>query len=145
MKEHERLTLELAEQTPGFCRRCANPAGELWVEHDANDQPEPKYVWLCKRCSDEIVDPHPRLYHSISPNTPAPGAMRLCADCRFRDGGTCHNPDAGFNGGKGLNITCCKPIVAHIDGRDSSGKRRSWWMRIYDKPPSACSGHTPKE
>lgn len=109
----------------------------LWQEHDENDQPEARYILLCLRCGDQLIEPHVRLYGSLDRNTPAPGAMEICADCRFRDGTWCAR--AKCNGGEGVVITAVQPTTAFVDGM-RGGRRTGWRMLIYPKPPSACSG-----
>lgn len=129
---------------PCECRKCGiiGPAVELWQEHDDNDQPEHRYLWLCGACSDRIVDKHERLYARINRNTPAPGAMALCIRCVHRNArGLCLT--ARSNGGPGMTITGPKPTVMHIDGRDSAGKRWSRNVRTYSSPPTRCSAHSP--
>lgn len=137
-----RLTTMLAgPDKPEVCRCCGDADASLWQEHDDRDQPEHRYLWLCEKCSDRIIEPHPRLYAKIDDNTPAPGAMRICADCTLRAaGGRCACPTAKANGGPGINITTTTGFHGFIDGRDKSGRR--WGRRFthYPSPPSACSG-----
>ena len=139
-----RLTETLPVKEPGRCCSCG--AGEpdvilaIWQEHDQADKPEARYLLLCPKCSDQIIEPHPRLYDKIDSNAPAPGAMAICANCLARVGLRC--PAAKANGGPGVVITCSQAGTAHMDGRGPKG-RWSRWIKIYGAPPSACTGHIP--
>ena len=73
-----------------------------WQECDEEDQPTPRFVVLCQRCSELIIDPHPRLYRALDPHFPMPGVMPLCELCVSRNGIVCASPQAKFNGGPGL-------------------------------------------
>lgn len=131
-----RLSQTLPHLHPLKCAECGRPERDrlltLWQECDEQDRPENRYVLLCKPCGDRIVGPHVRLYRSIDRNSPAPGAMEICADCRFRDGLWCAR--AKCNGGEGVTITAAQPLRGFIDGRDYSGPFTS-----YATPPSACT------
>ena len=105
----------------------------LWQEHDREDKPETRYVLLCDACSRKLIEPHVRLYAEIDNKSPAPGAMEICADCRFRDGLWCAK--AKSNGGEGVTITAAKPSRGFIDGARYSGP-----FTFYPVAPSACSG-----
>lgn len=146
MKNWPRLTETLTGSTrPGACRSCGECVFganlELWREHDENDQPEPRFLWLCSRCSKELIEPHVRLYGTVNENSPAPGAMLLCVDCVHGKTGLCANPAAKMNGGSGLNITVAPYSVAFVDGV-RNGKRCGWRETIFEGPPRACSGRT---
>ena len=74
----------------------------IWQEHDDADRPELRYIVLCGACADRLIEPHPRLYRRLDRNEPAPGVMRICEDCRHRQGGRCVSPRARAHGGPGL-------------------------------------------
>jgi hypothetical protein len=140
-------TLPLCE--PMRCGQCGETEENctsdirLWQEHDASDRPEPIWFWLCQTCSDRIIEPHPRLYECVSEHAPAPGAMRICSDCPHRHKTRCSCPAAKLNGGPGILVNAVQPLVMHIDGRDSKGRRFGNWHKSYALPPSGCSGKTP--
>lgn len=96
-------------------------------------------MFLCPRCSNELIEPHPRLYRAFQPNEPLPGVMDLCADCIHREGSRCKCPLAMFNGGPapGLDIKLPENSVtrAFVDGRRYSGP-----MTFYTAPAVSCSG-----
>lgn len=124
---------------PGRCQGCGTegPGLSRWREHDANDSPTPVVVVLCKRCEDERIEKHPRLYARLSENEPAPGSMGLCADCRHRDGTACAHPDLKANGGPGLMLTIPQPTRVHVC---RSPRRLSGWLTIWPHEPRACAG-----
>jgi hypothetical protein len=128
--------------SPLLCQKCqSSHRVQTWIEHDAADQPERKFVVLCRQCSDAIIPPHPRLYAEAPVNAPIPGVMAICFECIHRQGTACICPAAKFNGGAGIQVTAAKPLVCHIDGRDpKSGKRFGRWIHDYSTPPSACTG-----
>lgn len=121
------------------CQRCGHTGPEVrgWIEHDHHDQPEYLYVFLCKKCSNVLIDPHPRLYSQVMPNAPLPGIMDICADCRHRLRSQCISKLAKFNGGPGLKIDIVAPATAHIT---CSPRRNSGWIKIYTHPATGCSG-----
>jgi hypothetical protein len=126
---------------PHLCQNCQSGDFNLgiWIEHDEADQPTSTLIALCQRCSDKIIEPHPRLYAQAPVNAPIPGAMSLCILCVFRDGLRCRM--AKLNGGPGITVTAAKPLVCHIDGRDrKTGKRFGRWIHDYSTPTSACTG-----
>ena len=141
-----RLSQTLPVKHPHQCGQCgvketgAAPLG-LWQECDQNDKPEMRYVLLCEGCSSSIIEPHVRLYFHLDRNAPAPGAMGICADCKFRDGLWCARAKA--NGGDGVTISAAPATRGFIDGRDSSGRRWGREMTFYGRPPSACSAKVP--
>ena len=123
---------------PHLCQQCQGTKNlVVWIEHDAADQPTSTLIVLCRRCSDIIIPPHPRLYSEAPVNAPIPGAMALCIDCLNRDGLRCRM--AKVNGGPGITVTAAKPLVIHVDG-SKGGKRWSRWIHDYSTPPSACTG-----
>lgn len=131
-----RLSKTLPHLHPLKCGECGCLERDrlltLWQECDEQDKPEIRYVLLCEPCGKRIVGPHVRLYRSIDRNSPAPGAMEICTDCRFRDGLWC--AQAKSNGGDGVTITAAQPMRGFIDGRDYSGPFTS-----YSFAPTACT------
>lgn len=138
-----RLTETLPHPHPDVCNSCmATDDLQLWQEHDRFDKPEPKWVLLCQKCADKIIEPHPRLYNKVCSNSPAPGAMLLCTFCVHRTRTSCSQTLS--SGGPGITITSCKPMVAHIDGRNKNG-RFALWLKSYAVRPTACSRHEIKK
>ena len=137
-----RLTETLSgPDRPEVCRCCGDADAGLWREHGDRDEPDHRYLWLCVKCSDRIVEPHQRLYSKIDDNSPAPGGMRICADCTHRAaGGRCACPTAKANGGLGINVTASTGFKGFIDGHDKNGRRWGRSFISYAYPPSACSG-----
>lgn len=130
-------------KSPDRCQSCGcngNKDFTRWIEHDEDDRPETIVVVLCKPCADRIIEPHPRLYHSLPRFEPFPGAMSVCLDCAFREGVTCKCPKAQINGGPGLKYEQPEPTTAHVDYSDKKGRRCGRWMRMYEGPVTACSG-----
>lgn len=122
-----------------ICQRCSRPGPRVtaWVEHDHNDKPEPIYVFLCEGCSNELIEPHIRLYREARQNEPLPGIMDICEHCPHRKGSRCESPLAQFNGGPGLDYKLDSDSVstAFIDGPKFRGR-----IAIFHKPVSYCSG-----
>lgn len=149
-KDWPRLTKTLpGPNKPGACRNCGRgndettrPADELqiWQECDHEDKPEARYIWLCPKCAEELIEPHVRLYGTLHKWAPAPGAMDICAPCLNRTGCLCACKDAKANGGPGISITVSKPMVGFWDGRDKKGRRTGGRFMDFPAPPSACSG-----
>jgi hypothetical protein len=141
-KAWPRLSQTLPHLHPEKCAACGKWEREeilsLWQECDEQDKPETRYVLLCRPCADQVVEKHCRLYGEISRNAPAPGAMEICSDCRFRDGTWCSR--AKSNGGDGVVVTAAQPMTAFMDGTDSKGRRRGWVAKLYSTAPWACSG-----
>lgn len=137
-----RLSESLSFYEPGVCCKCGEPYNAdthiTWQECDDLDQPEHRYVELCRDCADKIVERHPRLYIPLEANTPAPGAVGICGDCRHRVKLRCGHPAALSNGGPGLELVSPKPARVHIYRR--GGHRKSGWFDVYPGPPVACSG-----
>ena len=144
-KEWPRLTVTLTgPNKPEVCRSCGEPADDLWQEHDGDDRPEFRYLWLCRKCGDRLIEPHPRLYNQLSNYAPAPGAMRICTDCPHRtDKGICACPAAKANGGPGILIQAIGGFSGFIDGRDKNGRRWGKPFTTYSFPPSDCTGKNP--
>lgn len=125
------------------CQRCGTTNNvQGWIEHDHRDKPEPFYVFLCPRCSNELIDPHPRLYSQVMPNAPHPGIMDICADCKWRVGSLCTSRVAMFNGGPapGLAIKIPEPASAFVDGPKFRGR-----VALYHSPATDCSGKEKNE
>jgi hypothetical protein len=143
--ESHRLTDLPGECHPFVCRSCGGSCVpkygnglmrlsiSRWQEHDHNDKPEPRIIVLCSKCSDRMIEPHPRLYKKLEDNDPWPGAMEICLDCKFRSGTSCSSPDAKANGGNGVMLTIAKPFTGFIDGPKYSGPFVNW-----PKPAEAC-------
>ena len=136
-----RLSQSLPHPHPQKCAACGKWDREeilsLWQEHDEQDKPETRYVLLCRPCGEKLIEPHVRLHSEINRNTPAPGAMEICGDCRFRDGTWCAK--AKGNGGPGVVISAAKPSTGFWDGAGKDGRRTGGVFRIYGHPPTACS------
>jgi hypothetical protein len=128
---------------PHCCQRCgvvhANGNLRVWQEHDDNDQRELTFVILCPKCSDKLIEPHPRLYRGLSRHEPAPGIMAICQGCRHAAGGSCLSPLSSARGGPGLRFPAADGTV-HIDYTDSRGRRRGRWERFWSKEPERCDG-----
>lgn len=141
-KDWPRLTQTLTgPNRPGECRSCgARGDLGLWQECDHLDKPEARYLWLCVRCSDQLIEPHVRLYLNPHRNAPAPGAMDICAPCLNRTNCLCVCREAKANGGPGISITVSKGLSGFWDGRDKRGRRVGGRFTEYPAPPSACSG-----
>jgi hypothetical protein len=132
---------------PRACQHCgggyARGAESLlrrWRECDEWDRPTATIVILCRSCSDELIEAHPRLYIELDPNEPCPGAMEICLDCPMRDGIRCTSPLSLANGGPppGMEIRFAKPPVrAHFK---CSRPARSGWRTLYSGPPIGCAG-----
>jgi hypothetical protein len=143
MKSWPRLTETLPHAAdPRYCGACGTAEKvTIWIEHDANDKPEMKFVALCLDCADKIIEPHPRLYGALGEHTPMPGCMKICLLCKHRAGLNCRSPLAKFNGGPGINVAASKPFTAFFDGQDPTTRRkRGWIQRMYPDAPTNCSG-----
>lgn len=119
----------------GICQKCGAPEATAWCEHDHNDNPEYKFLWLCKRCSDKLIEPHPRLYKEFGKHEPLPGGMPICDDCPWRKEIICTNMDAKVHGGPGLKMVYPSPSTAFVDGPKFSGR-----ITLFHGPVTACSG-----
>lgn len=129
----------------GVCQRCGTPGvpGDSiarWQEHDDQDRPEPIIICLCTRCSDKIIEPHPRLYNRLQPCEPWPGAMQICRDCKLRQGTRCTSPEAKYNGGPGVMIQIERPTIAFLDGI-RNGRRTGWRQSLWLSPATGCKQH----
>lgn len=114
-----------------------------WQECDHNDQPEQKIVVLCNVCSKRVIEPHPRLYHQLHYNTPWPGCMDICVDCRFRSGIKCVHPAAKVNGGAGVMLKIGKITRGFIDYAGKNGKISGSVFEHYETPASDCKQKQP--
>jgi hypothetical protein len=132
-KLSETLPLQVG---PDRCHQCGD-TGEIarWLEHDECDQPVAVIICLCRKCSERIIEPHPRLYRELDPSEPFPGAMGVCLDCPARDGVVCCSPLAQINGGPGL-VYEPMPSRAHVC---RSPRSKSGWM-WFGGQPTKCSG-----
>jgi hypothetical protein len=124
--------------SPGVCQRCGDPAECCWQEHDEHDRPEPIAVPLCRRCADELIDPHPRLYRRIEQHEPFPGAMPTCMKCALRSGTRCTHPSTLANGGTGLEMKFPEPSTAIVCSRGHGCRN----IRMYSAPVQ-CTGRRP--
>lgn len=131
---------------PDRCRACGTagkPDGPkqltIWREHDEYDQPTVALVVLCRRCTDELVHDHPRLYGPLDVNEPVPGVLALCQGCTHREGLTCRHPDLKTNGGPGMIITIKKRVRMHIQ---RSPRSTSGFVWLWPEPARACAGRT---
>lgn len=136
--EWPKLSEDLPSKEPGECQRCRATVPPLtyWQECDENDVAERVFVVLCAPCAKQIIEPHPRLYRELSPNTPMPGAMPICRDCSRRNGMGCFSPLAKFNGGPGLTYEPEGQMV-HLC---RSPRSKSGWQYLAPCPVTACSG-----
>lgn len=121
---------------PDACQGCGSPCDlALWQEHDDADRPERIVVLLCQACSKRVIDRHPRLYAELVRNQPWPGAMGVCARCRFRERLRCTHPDAKANGGTGVKLTLARPVTAHLS---RSPRRLSGSVTWWPSPATDC-------
>lgn len=111
-----------------------------WREHDQQDKPENIIVVLCRECSDRLIEPHERLYDCIGIFAPAPGAMKICVQCEFRQGLHCSNPLLKENGGEGMILKMPKPTHGFWDGSDARGRRVGGQRTFYSGPVTGCEG-----
>lgn len=141
-KPWPRLTEQLAgPRSPALCQSCGDCCDlDRWREHDDADRPEARVLVLCLRCSNRLIEPHPRLYGSLDRNQPWPGCMQICVACRHRDGVGCTHPDLKANGGAGLKIMVPNPTSGFIDGTDKAGRRWGHPFRSYPHEPRECAG-----
>jgi hypothetical protein len=143
-----RLSETLPHKNPECCGNCGATEATVvhfvrWQEHDEFDRVEPIMITLCVKCSDKIIDPHPRLYTRRHFNHPMPGGMECCGECTFRDGFRCAHKNLKANGGEGLILGICQPTVAFIDGRGKDGKRTGWRELWYERAPTCTERNKP--
>jgi hypothetical protein len=146
------LSLDLLyERRPDVCQSCGLGQEDtgliVWQEMDANDRPQTpmRLLVLCEACSEELIEPHARLYEQVAHNAPVPGAMLLCVDCLHRRGLDCGSHLLRANGGAGMEITCARPYTYFVDGRRSNGRRWGKTVKVYASPPSRCAGREVRE
>lgn len=138
-----RLSETLSGDTPACCQNCGSTEQIWrWREHDDNDKPEQIAVMLCKKCSDKIIEPHPRLYSTLRPHEPMPGTMPICIDCFYRAKMRCTHHSLRENGGKGLPLRFPQPSVAFVDGT-RNGRRTGWRELVYFED-ATCASRTPR-
>lgn len=124
------------------CQSCGTPQEMTglcaWEECDEWDKPQsPRVVVvLCNRCSDRLIEPHPRLYRPVAPLEPFPGIMGLCIGCRWQRGVDCTSPKLKGNGGPGLEVAFPRPDKVHLNYGGGRGEFRN----LYKGPPTKCSG-----
>jgi len=128
----------------GLCQSCGVSGAEHdvvgWQEHDDSDRAEPIVVMLCRRCSDALIEPHPRLYRRLQAFEPFPGAMECCIGCVHLDSLACRHPSLKANGGPGLNLTFPKPTTGFWDGRDRKTGKRTGGRFAHYCGPVVCEG-----
>lgn len=140
----ERRKPGLSETLPGLprpdrCKGCGESADLLaWSECNEWDEPQRPAILLvlCQRCSDRLINAHPRLYLRVDRLEPRPGIMALCVDCLFRRGLQCAHPKLKANGGAGLEVQFPQPSMMHLN----YGGGRGEWRNFYPGPPTACAG-----
>lgn len=145
-KPWPRLSADLThERSPIVCQACGEVRRpdrlQRWQEHDEADKPEAIIVVLCSGCAGRLIDPHPRLYRQLERNEPFPGAMKICLDCKLRDGTRCTSPRTLANGGPGLPFPG-PDGHAFVDGV-RGGRRTGWTVRIWSKETATCKGKEP--
>lgn len=132
-------------RAPTRCQACSarheetNPLGR-WIEHDEWDKPLPIVVVLCRRCSGQLIEPHPRLYRALTNGEPYPGAMSICVRCPARRGLTCTSPAFSRNRSDGGTLRyefSEPPYSAHLNMGRSGASGFYWFFpgRVID-----CSG-----
>jgi len=123
------------------CQACgatwskSNPI-QRWTECDDDDRKENKHLSLCKSCADEIIEPHPRLYHQRENSEVIPGAMTICINCKIRDGNTCTIED--YNR---IDFDP-QPTSIHVC---RSPRRLSGWKTYTPSPINGCSAKVPND
>jgi hypothetical protein len=140
-----RLSLTLiGEKHPLKCQSCGSAETlSIWEERNDDDSRSPIGVIICKKCSDKLIEPHPRLYYEWSILAPFPGCMKTCVDCALRDGVTCTSGELTWRGGSGLRLTYPQPTIAFVDGRNpKTGKRFGGQQTIFHGDPK-CDGKKP--
>lgn len=73
----------------------------VFEECDEDDQPNGRFIVLCKQCSElHELDDHPRLYTERyhTSGDICPGAMPQCETCGFRKGLSCEHPKRWSHG-----------------------------------------------
>lgn len=130
------------EKRPDRCQGCGWDCDlTRWQECDYQDNPTHVVVVLCLKCTEQLIEKHPRLYAPLHHYAPHPGSMVLCEDCPFRSGVSCTHPDLKANGGAGLGVHFAEPTVVFVDGVSKGGGKRIGWQELrYATPPSACDG-----
>lgn len=122
----------------GVCMQCGRAGDDVaaWQECDDADKGEPIAICLCRRCSDEIIEPHPRLYKRVPAGMPFPGVMPCCVGCKHQVNLRCRI--AKCHGGPGVHLQYEHPTVAFVDGRDAKTGRRTGWQQMVYHGPVAC-------
>ena len=126
----------------GRLRRRRELAAEVAaLEADEQDRFEDRHLVLCRRCSDRLIEPHPRLYRQVPRFAPEPGRMDPCLGCRYARALRCESPLLKANGGAGLPVRFPQPMHAFVDG--TRGGRRTGWQETIYPGPATCEGRTP--
>ena len=144
MSEWPRLSMavwpqDMAKGGPGrqigVCMKCGREGDDVvaWQECDDADRPEPIAIMLCRRCGDEIIDPHPRLYRVVPRFMPFPGIMACCRGCSHQGHLRCRV--AKCHGGPGVHLHYPEPTHAFVDG-SRNGRRWGGQMLVYHEPPT---------
>ncbi len=122
------------------CQSCeAEGPLRVWQEADDGDRFEACFVIICRRCSDLLIESHPRLYRLLSANAPAPGVMAICSGCAHRQGSRCTSPMLRSLGGPGLAFRA-PDVTMHICSQDESGRRCCRRAQTWYEPVSTCPG-----
>lgn len=129
------------ERNPGCCQACGSTIAQVarWREYGDNDRPTSVIIVLCTICSDNLIEPHPRIYEELQPCEPDPGSMTICSDCIHRKHLCCQSPLLKANGGPGLRLQFPKPSVVLLDGQNKAGRRTGWSKLMY-RGPVTCAG-----
>lgn len=135
------------QKRPDICQSCGtieypDNAISVWREHGTHDEPTNDLVALCLKCSDELIEPHVRLYSKTEEHAPIPGGMPVCIYCKQRDGMKCRAPELKANGGEGLYLTFPQPYSGFWDGRGKDGRRTGGRFFLYHAPV-VCKGFIP--
>jgi len=122
---------------PETCQACGGRGAgwDRWIECDEWDRPTDVIVVLCPRCSNQVIQPSPRLYVQAWPGIARPGVMGLCASCDYHEALRCLHPDLRANGGQGLMVHQPSVIGIACHGRGVA-------TTLYDGIPRRCVGRT---
>ena len=136
-----RLSEDLPLNDPRECHQCGVLRDlAIWQESDTADVPEARYIVLCERCSDAIIEPHPRLYRRMVENEPAPGAMPICLNCMHRAGSQCWHPHSWLRGHRGLKLEYPSPFTAICRTAKQKNGSRTVVVRTFPGRVHNCSG-----
>jgi hypothetical protein len=116
---------------PGRCQACGGPSTIVWTEHDDDDKPTLTHVLLCGRCSDQLIEVHPRLYAAADRHAPIPGVLAICFDCDHRVGLVC---------GGAATLATPVPAMCRVCMRGRHGRRSGKWVKLWPHEPRSCGG-----